>query len=196
MAEHPAHHPPTDTLLPGIAGLYGLLAEYAEPDEVIAAARRAHDAGYRRLDAFAPFPIDELSHAVGKPRTRLPLITLAGGAVGALGGYGMQYWTSVFDFPLNVGGRPLHSWPAFIPITFELTILCAAIATVAGMCILNRLPTPHHPLFDVPAFARATQDRFFLCIESTDEQFDKAGTRRLLESTNPVDIYEVPSWRT
>lgn len=174
------------------AGLYGLMAEFHDPTEVVAAARRAYAEGYRRMDGFSPFPIEELSEALGwHTRGRLPKLVLAGGLTGAVGGYLLQYWTAVHAYPLNVGGKPLHSWPAFIPIAFELGILFAAFAAVLGMLGLNGLPRPHHPVFNAPNFALASTDRFFLCIEASDPLFDRAATRRFLESLNPTVVSDV-----
>jgi hypothetical protein len=173
------------------AALYGLMAEFDSAGDLLDAARRAYEAGYRRLDAYSPFPVHGLAEAIGFRRTRLPYLVLLGGLVGGLGGYYLQYWVSVIDYPLNVGGRPLHSWPAFIPVTFELIILVAALAAVLGMLALNGLPMPYHPVFNVPAFELATRNRFFLCIEATDPKFDVEETRRFLESLKPHGVYEV-----
>jgi hypothetical protein len=172
--------------------LYGLVAEFRSAEELVHAAKAARQAGYRRLDAYSPLLIEELPHALDLSKTRLPAVVLCGGLIGGAFGYGFQYWVSAIEYPLNVGGRPLHSWPSFIPVTFELAILGAALAAVVGMLLLNGLPRPHHPLFGVPAFARATQDRFFLCIESADPQFDIARTRRFLESLAVESVHEVP----
>lgn len=171
--------------------LYGLLAEFENPQDLLIAARRAYEAGYRRMDAYTPFPIDGLAEAIGFHHTRLPLIVLIGGIIGGIGGFLLQYWVSVIAYPLNVGGRPLNSWPAFIPVTFELTILVAALSAVLGMLALNGLPMPYHPVFNVPRFALATRDRFFLCIEATDPQFDREETRRFLERSQPRQVSEV-----
>ena len=160
--------------------IYGVIAEFENPSEVVAAARRAHEEGYRRMDAYSPYPIEALSEAVGHGRNWLPLIVLVGGIVGLVGGYGLQYYLSVINYPLNVGGKPLHSWPAFIPITFETTVLGAALAAIFGMLALNGLPEPYHPVFNTPNFARATRDRFFLMIESRDPKFDRAATADFL----------------
>ena len=161
--------------------LYGLMAEFHAPSDVVAAARAAREAGYRKLDAYSPYPVEELADALHLHHSRLPLLVLIGGVVGFLAGYGLQYWTSVIDYPMNVGGRPYHSWPAFIVPSFETTILFAALTAVLGMLALNGLPEPYHPVFNVPSFALATRDRFFLCVESGDPKFDEAQTRRFLE---------------
>lgn len=172
--------------------IYGLLAEFENPTDLIEAAHRARREGYQKMDAYTPFPVEDLPDALGFRRTRLPLIVLIGGLIGAVGGYFMQYYASVIDYPLNVGGMPYHSWPAFIPVTFELTVLAAALAAVLGMLALNGLPMPYHPLFHVPRFALATRDRFFLCIEATDPKFDREGTKRFLMSLHPKEVSEVP----
>ncbi|MCI0488274.1 MAG: DUF3341 domain-containing protein [Blastocatellia bacterium] len=161
--------------------IYGLMAEFDNPTEIVAAAHRAYEEGYRNMDAFTPFPIEELSEAIGFHHNRLPLIVLIGGIVGCLGGYLLQYWVAVIEYPLNIGGRPFHSWPAFIPITFETTVLVAALSAVFGMLALNGLPRPHHPVFNVPNFKLASRDHFFLCIESKDPKFDRKQTRQFLE---------------
>src|SRR5882724_8210368 len=173
------------------SSLYGVLAEFNTPDELLAATRGARQAGYRQMDAYTPFPVEGLAEALGFQRTGLPFLVLLGGRVGGIGGYLMQYWIAAIDYPLNVGGRPLHSWPSFIPVTFELTILVAALAAVLGMLALNGLPMPYHPLFNVERFERASRDRFFLCIEATDPQFDRENTKRFLEGLKPNGVYEV-----
>lgn len=172
-------------------GTYGLMAEFANPESVLGAAQRAFAAGYRHMDAYTPFPVDGLAEAIGFRRTGLPLIVLLGGIAGGLGGYALQYWVSVLAYPLNIGGRPLHSWPAFVVVTFELTILVAALAAVLGMLALNGLPKPYHPVFNVPRFALASEDRFFLCIEATDPQFEPEQTRRFLEECHADQVSEV-----
>ena len=167
------------------------MAEFADPNELVAAARRAHQEGYRRMDAYSPLPIEELHEAIGFPQTKLPLIVLIGGVVGCVSGYLLQFWVSTMAYPLNVGGKPLHSWPAFIPVTFECTILGAALSAVLGMLALNGLPMPYHPVFNVPRFALASRNRFFLCIEATDPKFDVEDTRRFLETLNPLEVTTV-----
>jgi Alternative complex III, ActD subunit len=171
--------------------IYGLLAEFEDPTSLVAAAERTHRAGFRSVDAYSPYPIEELHEALGSHHTRLPLIVLIGGLVGCLGGYALQYWVSVLAYPLNVGGKPFHSWPAFIPVTFECTILGAALSAVLGMLALNGLPEPYHPVFNVPRFALASRNRFFLCIESKDPKFDLEATRQFLETLNPREVTTV-----
>lgn len=171
---------------------YGLLGEFEDPDVLTAAVRRMRAAGYRRLDAFSPYPVDGLAQALGRRWNWVPLLTVGGGLTGAVAGYLLQYWVSVIQYPLNVGGRPLHSWPAFIPITFETALLGAAGAAGLGMLALNRLPQPHHPLFNVPAFARVSQDGFFLLVEARDMLFDAQGTQRLLLGLGARRVHDVP----
>jgi hypothetical protein len=171
--------------------LYGLMAEFDNPTELVAAANAARLDGYRRMDAYSPIPIEELHEALGFHHTRLPLIVLLGGIFGGLGGYVLQYWTQVIAYPLNIGGRPFHSWPSFIPVTFETTILGAALSAVFGMLALNGLPMPYHPVFNAPRFALASRNRFFLCIEARDPRFELEATYRFLESLNPRGVSEV-----
>jgi hypothetical protein len=171
--------------------IYGLMAEFEDPTSLVTATERAHREGYRRMDAYSPFPIEELHHALGSRHTKLPLIVLIGGLIGCIGGYTLEYWSSVIAYPLNIGGKPLHSWPAFIPVTFECTILAAALSCVLGMLALNGLPMPYHPVFSVPRFALASRNRFFLCIEATDPKFDIDATRHFLETQNPREVSAV-----
>jgi Alternative complex III, ActD subunit len=170
---------------------YGLLAEFEAPEDLVAAAERAYADGYRHLDAHTPFPVHGLAEAIGFRTNRLPLLVLIGGIVGAGVGFFSQYYASVIDYPINVGGRPLNSWPAFIPITFEVTILVAALTAVLGMLALNGLPQPYHPVFNAPRFALATRDRFFLCIEATDPRFDPEATRTFLEDLGAKEVTDV-----
>jgi hypothetical protein len=171
--------------------VYGLMAEFDDPNSLVAATKRARLEGYRRMDAYSPFPIEELHEALGSHHTRLPLIVLIGGLCGGIGGYLLQYWVSVITYPVNVGGKPMHSWPAFIPVTFECTILAAALSCVLGMLALNGLPMPYHPVFNVPRFALASRNRFFLCIESKDPKFDVERTRHFLETLGPREVSTV-----
>lgn len=171
--------------------VWGMLAEFERPDELVVAARRAHEAGYRRMDAYTPFPIHGLSEALGLPPSKLPLVVLVGGLIGCATALGMQWFSSVVHYPMNVGGRPFASWPAFIPITFELTVLFASGAAVFGMLGMNKLPMPYHPVFNAPRFAFASRDRFFLGVEARDAKFDPEKTRKFLESLGAREIVAV-----
>lgn len=172
--------------------LFGILAEFDGPDALVEAGRRVHEAGFLRFEAYSPFPVHGLAKAIGFQRTWLSPIVLAGGVIGCLSGYALQYWVCVVAYPLNVGGRPFNSWPSFIPVTFEMTILLAALAAVLGMLALNGLPRPHHPLFGVPRFARVTRDGFFLCILASDPRFDELATRDFLIDLKPKEVWDVP----
>lgn len=171
--------------------IFGLMAQFETETELLNAARRVHAEGYRRTDAYSPFPVKGIFRALGHRNTSVPLIVFSSGAIFCLGGFFMQWFASVVDYPLNIGGRPLNSWPAFIPITFELTVLGASLAALAGMVLLNRLPCPYHPVFNAPQFDRASLDRFFICIESSDPKFDAEKTRQFLESLKPENVAEV-----
>ncbi len=173
--------------------VWGLMAEFTGPDALLKAARAAWAEGYRRVDAYSPQPVEGLAEAIGFEKTRVPLLVLLGGLGGCGGALLLQYFASAVSYPVNVGGRPYASWPSFIPITFELTVLAGALTAVLGMLALNGLPMPYHPVFNVPAFARATRDRFFLCIRAADPIYDPERTRRFLESLGPHSISEVPS---
>src|SRR5229473_2665849 len=168
--------------------VYGVMAEFDDPTSLVAAANRAREEGYRRMDAYSPYPIEALHDALGEHHSRLPLVVLIGGLIGCIGGYGLQYWVSVIAYPVNVGGKPFHGWPAFIPVTFECTILAAALAAVLGMLALNGLPMPYHPVFNVQRFALASRNRFFLVIEATDTKFELDETRRFLKALNPREV--------
>lgn len=172
--------------------IYGLIAEFDSPGDLVAAARKTRDAGYRRIDAYSPFPIHEMREAIGMKPTKLPLLVLVGALTGTGTALLMQWFASAVHYPVNVGGRPLASWPMFIPITFELTVLIAAFASFIGVFALCRLPRFHHPLFAAPLFARATTDGFFICIEADDPSFDPTGTLAFLEGLHPTGIEEVP----
>jgi hypothetical protein len=171
--------------------LYGFMAEFEEHDQLLEAARRAYAAGYREMDAYSPFPVEELAEALGHNYSLVPLITLLGGIAGGLGGYFMEWYSMARLYPFNVGGRPHNSWPNFIPIVFELTVLIASLSAFTSMLVLNRLPQPHHPVFNVAQFRRASIDRFFLCIEAEDPKFERAGTWRFLEGLRPLSVAEV-----
>ena len=171
--------------------LYGLLAEFETPEALLIAVRRAREAGYQHMEAYTPFPVAGLADAMGFHRTQVPLLVLIGGIVGGIGGFVLQCWVNLVAYPLNVGGRPLFSWPAFIPVTFETTILVAALTAVLGMLALNGLPMPYHPLFNVPRFEAVTRDGFFLCIEAVDPKFDYAETKQFLEQLTPQEVADV-----
>jgi hypothetical protein len=172
--------------------IYGIMAEFQTAEEILSATRQAHAAGYRDMDAYTPYPVEGLATELGLPRTRVPFVVLLAGIVGAAAGFFMQYWSMAVDYPFNSGGKPLNSWPAFVPVAFELMVLVAALAALLGMLFLNGLPRPHHPVFNVPSFARASQDRFFLCIEATDSQFDRDSTKTFLGGLAPLEVAEVP----
>src|SRR6266436_3499533 len=173
--------------------IYGMMAEFDSASDLVAAARRTHEAGYKKIDAYSPFPVEELAEAIGFHSNRVALVTLIGAAIGGLSGYLMQYWIATISYPINVGGRPYHSWPSFIVVTFEMTILFGGISAVFGMLALNGLPMPYHPVFNVARFAMATKDRFFLIVFASDKKYDDVKTREFLESLGPRSIAEVPS---
>lgn len=173
--------------------IYGLMAEFDNPSSLVAAARRTYEEGYRMINGYSPYPIEELSEAIGFSHTRLPLLVFMGGVIGCISGYLMQYYMEVIDYPINVGGRPFHSWPAFIPITFEMTVLFAAFAAVFGMLALNKLPQPYHPVFNVERFALATRDRFFLVVEAKDPKFDYERTKSFMQTLDAREVIDVES---
>jgi Protein of unknown function (DUF3341) len=171
--------------------VYGLMAEFPSAEALIEAARQVHAAGYEKVDAFTPYPIEAVSEALALPRSKVPLVVLLGGLLGGTGGYLLQYWSQVIRYPMIIGGRPFHSWPAFIVPTFECTILGASLAAVVGMILINGLPQPYHPVFNVPRFALASRDRYFLVIEARDPKFDSDATRRFLAGLNASEVSEV-----
>ncbi|HKS76993.1 MAG TPA: DUF3341 domain-containing protein [Terriglobales bacterium] len=173
--------------------IYGIMAEFDSAQALVDAARKTHEAGYKKIDAYSPFPIEGLAEEIGFHHDEVPLVVLIGGIIGGLTGFFMQYWISVIDYPLNIGGKPYNSWPAFIVITFEMTILFAGISAVLGMLALNGLPMPYHPVFNVPRFSAASKDRFFLIVFSSDKNYKPTEVRRLFETMNPRAIDEVPS---
>ena len=171
--------------------IYGLMAEFDSPETLVVAAKRTHSAGYRRMNAYTPFPIEGLADAIGFHENLLPMIVLIGGVTGCLSGFGMAYYASVIAYPLNIGGRPFNSWPSFVPVMFEMTILFAAFCAVLGMLALNKLPQPYHPVFNVPRFALATRNRFFFAIESADPLFDRAQTKKFLEEVSGHEVVDI-----
>lgn len=178
--------------MPERTRVFGLIAEFESVEALTAAIRRSREAGYRRLDAYSPFPNEELEEAMELGSALVAPAVLAGGMAGGAGGFFMMWFANVVHYPINVGGRPFNSWPAFIPITFELTVLLAAFASLIAMLVLNKLPAPYHPVFNVPDFERASVDRFFLCIEADDHKFDLSTTRNFLEQLEPRIVMEVP----
>ena len=173
--------------------IYGMMAEFDTAQHLVDAAHHTHEAGYKKIDAYSPFPIEGLAEATGFTKNRVPLVVLIGGIVGGLTGYLMQYWIATVSYPVNVGGKPYLSWPSFIVVTFEMTILFAGLSAVFGMLALNGLPMPYHPVFNVPRFSSASKDRFFLIVFSSDPKYDPEQTRRFLESQGGRFISEVPS---
>jgi Alternative complex III, ActD subunit len=172
--------------------IYGVVGEFETPEQILRAAKKAYEAGYRKMDAYTPFAVEGLSEALGFSHTSVPLLTLCGGLLGGLGGFGFQYWVSAINYQENIGGRSLNSWPAFIPVTFEMTVLFASIFAVFGMLALNKLPQPHHPLFNVQRFYKhASNDRFFLCIEATDPKFSVRDASGFLQSVSAQNVSEV-----
>lgn len=175
-----------------IPPIYGLMAEFESSTELVEATKAAYAAGYRKMDAYSPFPIEEASEALGFHKSRIPLIVLIGGLLGGTGAYALQYWINCISYPLNVGGRPWQSWTAFIIPTFEMTVLFGGLSGVIGMFALNGLPMPHHPVFNVDAFSAVTRDKFFLVVEAADSQFDLVNTTEFMESLHPISLSEVP----
>jgi hypothetical protein len=173
------------------APLYGLMAEFDTADGLVTAAKRTYAAGYRSIDAFSPFPIEEAWEAIGQHDKRLSLIVLVGGLVGLLSGIGLQEWVHQIAYPINIAGKPLNSWPQFVPVTFEMTILFAALSGVIGMILLNGLPMPYHPVFNVERFELASRDKFFLLVEAVDPKFDRMQTRDFLKGLNASEVSEV-----
>ena len=171
--------------------IYGLLAEFETENALVLAAHRAREAGYRKMDAYSPFPIEELSEALHLHERKLPILVLIGGLVGCAVGFGLQYYVSVIAYPMNVGGRPMASWPSFVPVSFELTILVAALCAVFGMLLMNGLPMPYHPLFNSSRFSLASSHAFFLCIEAADKKFNREETLRFLQGLQAKGVDEV-----
>lgn len=174
-------------------GMYGLLAQFNTPDEILRAAKQAYGHGYRKMDAYSPFHVEGLADAIGFKRNGVALITLIGGLMGGLTGFGLQYWINVLNYPLNIAGKPLDSWVAYIIVTFELTVLGASLFGTIGMLALNGLPMPYHPLFNVDEFSMVTRDKFFLAIEAVDPLFERDKTEQFLLSLEPQRVWEVPN---
>ena len=174
------------------AAVYGLMAEFDSPQALLYAAEKTHHAGYQKIDAYSPLPIEGLAEAIGFHHDLVPLVTLIGAIIGGVTGYLMQYWMNVISYPVNIGGKPYHSWPSFIIVTFEMTILFGGLSAVFGMLALNGLPMPYHPVFNVSRFAFASKDRFFLIVFSSDKKYDPVATRQFLEGLGPKSLSEVP----
>jgi hypothetical protein len=172
-------------------GIHGIMAEFESATQLVDAANRTREAGSVDVDAYSPIPVEELHHAIGFKATKLPLAVLIGGLLGATGGFSLEYWISAIAYPINVGGKPFVSWPMFIPVTFECGILAAALTAVVGMFALNKLPQPYHPVFNNPRFAMASRNRFFLCIEATDGQFDLDRTRDFMQTLGAHEVTTV-----
>jgi len=174
-------------------GTYGLMAEFDNVNDAVSAARRTYGAGYRKIDAYSPFPVEELSEAIGFHTNGVALVCLIGGLLGGTGAFTLQWWINTISYPVNIGGRPFNSWPSFIIVTFEMTILFGGLSAVFGMLALNGLPMPYHPVFNVPRFESVTKDHFFVMIFSSDKNYDATGTRKFLEGLGPISVSEVPS---
>lgn len=171
--------------------IHGLIAEFETPTALVSATAKAHQEGYRRMDAYSPFPIEELHHALGAPASKLPMIVFLGGLIGALAGFSLESWANAVAYPINVAGKPFIAWPMFIPVTFECTVLGASLSAVFGMLALNGLPQPYHPVFNHGSFAAATKDRFFLCIESQDPKFSLERTRAFMQTLGSREVTTV-----
>ncbi len=171
--------------------IYGLMAEFESPEAMLDAAKKTYAAGYRRMNAYSPFPIEGMSDAIGFHERKLPWIVLGGGLIGCLTGFGMQYYAAAVSYKMNIGGRPFNSWPSWIPVTFEMTVLVAVFSAVLGMLALNGLPQPYHPVFNVPRFALASRNRFFFAIEADDPQFHREATKKFLEDLSQHEVYEI-----
>lgn len=172
--------------------LFGVMAEFRTPQDLLHGIEKARSSGYTRMDAYTPYPIEKVIDALGFHHTKVPLVTLIGAMAGMSGVFGLAYWVSVIEYPLNIGGRPFFSWPAFVPVTFEGAVLIGGLSAAIGMIVLNGLPSPYHPVFNVPRFKAASRDGYFLCVEATDPRFDADAVRQVLESAHPVEVNDVP----
>jgi|CXWL01.1.fsa_nt_gi hypothetical protein len=179
---------------PEPVGVYGLMAEFTNADDVVSAARQVRTEGYKKVDGYSPYPMESLIHELDQHHSWVPTIVLGGGLTGLLAGYGLQYWSSVLVYPMNIGGRPFHSWVSFIPPAFETTILFASFGAVFGMLALNGFPRPYHPVFNIEEFAKsASNDKFYLVIEATDPKFDAVKTAEFLKTLSPTFVKEIPA---
>ncbi|HEY7211144.1 MAG TPA: DUF3341 domain-containing protein [Bryobacteraceae bacterium] len=176
-----------------LSDIHGAMAEFDTPEELIAACERAYAEGFRKMDAYAPLPVEGLAEAIGYKRNKVAFCVLLGGIFGAVGGFGLLEWITVIAYPHNVGGRPLNSWPAYIPITFECMILIASLTAMISMFAMNGLPKPYHPVFNIPEFERASIDKFFLCIESRDPKFRPEDTLEFLRELGGREVTLVPA---
>lgn len=172
-------------------GPWGVMASFDSPGQLLSAIGKAKQAGYKEMEAYTPFPQEEVIEALGHHHSKVPLFTLLAALAGGVGGFGLASWVSLVAYPMNIGGRPLMSWVAFIPVTFETTVLLAGLTAAIGMILLNGLPEPYHPVFNAPGFERASQDRFFLCIEAKDPKFEPQSTKKFLSTLNPIEVVEV-----
>ena len=174
------------------AAIYGLLAEFDTAEGLVEAADRAREAGYEKLEAYSPYPVDEMEEVLPPERIKVPHLMFLGAVVGAFAGWALQYYCAVIAYPINIGGRPMNSWPVFVPVIFEATVLTSALVGVLAMIVLNGLPMLYHPVFNVPQFAAASRDKFFLCIPAADPRFERDSTRRFLDELAPGRVAEVP----
>lgn len=179
--------------LSSLPGIYGAMAEFDTPEELLTACERAYAEGFRRMDAYAPMPIEGLAEAIGFRKNYVANCVLAAGICGVAFGFGLLEWITNVAYPHNVGGRPLNSWPAYIPITFECMILFSALTSLASMLFMNRLPQPYHPVFNVKEFERASIDKFFLCIESRDPKFRTEEVLQFLQEIGGNEVTVVPA---
>jgi hypothetical protein len=177
---------------PGKKPMHGMLAEFESEEAILHAAQAVRDAGFNNVEGYTPFAVEGLAELLGCKTTRVAAITFFCGVLGAMLGFGMCWYANVISYPWNIGGRPPNSWPAWIPITFELMVLGASSGAFFGMLALNGFPRPYHPVFNAPQFERASKDRFFLCVEAKDPQYDAERLRQLFQALSPISLSEVP----